>query len=142
MDTYIINGKEVEFNTSGVYEMRLFNAEFKRANSILEARNDNGEDELDFVIEKFEAIIDFFDAVLGEGTVKQCFGLRPDSFDLMNAYAQFVKDVPEKFQEATKRLNVVRPATEPLMNREQRRAAEREARRQAIREQVKADGET
>ena len=143
MDTYIINGTEVEFNTSGVFEMKLFNAEFKRTNGILEAQNKGGKDDFDFILEKFDAITDFFDTVLGEGTVKKCFGLRPDSFDLMNAYAQFVKDVPEKFQAATKRLDFgVAPVNAATMNREQRRAAEREARRQAIRNQVKANGET
>ena len=143
METYRINGVEVEYDTFDLVNLELFQQEAaalsRRANEI---RIDETGDPAAFLREMCEGVLDFFDLVVGEGTARKCFGTRPNVKTLTEAFRQFVADVSA--ETAAFRLEnggedgpfPAAPAAPP-MNREQRRAAERARKRQEAEERLR-----
>lgn len=124
METYIVNGVAVEYDTFDLVNMELFGTEVERlkdfADSIKGKRYETFADSVSDLREMCEGIKDFFDCVVGEGTSEKVFGDRVNALDMTQAYNTFVDEVSAKMLDGF---------SAPTMNREQRRAAEREQRR-------------
>ena len=124
METYIVNGVSVEYDTFDLVNMELFGTEVERlkdfADSIKGKRYETFADSVSDLREICEGIKDFFDCVVGEGTSEKVFGDRVNALDMTQAYNTFVDEVSAKMRDGF---------SAPTMNREQRRAAEREQRR-------------
>ena len=124
METYIVNGVAVEYDTFDLVNMELFGTEVERlkdfADSIKGKRYETFADSVSDLREMCEGIKDFFDCVVGEGTSEKVFGDRVNALDMTQAYNTFVDEVSAKMRDGF---------SAPTMNREQRRAAEREQRR-------------
>lgn len=127
MDAYIVNGVSVEYDTFDLVNMELFGTEVERlkdfADSIKGKQYETFADSVSDLREMCEGIKDFFDCVVGEGTSEKVFGTRVNALDMTQAYHNFVAEVSSRMQ------NGFSAPVAPAMNREQRRAAEREQRR-------------
>lgn len=127
MDTYIVNGVSVEYDTFDLVNMELFGTEVERlkdfADSIKGKQYETFADSVSDLREMCEGIKDFFDCVVGEGTYEKVFGTHVNALDMTQAYYNFVAEVSARMQ------NGFSAPVAPAMNREQRRAAEREQRR-------------
>ena len=127
METYIVNGVAVEYDTFDIVNMELFGTEVERlkdfADSIKGKQYETFADSVADLREMCEGIKDFFDCVVGEGTSEKVFGTCVNTLDTTQAYHNFVAEVSARMQ------NGFSSPVAPAMNREQRRAAEREQRR-------------
>lgn len=136
MDTYIVNGVSVEYDTFDLVNMELFGTEVERlkdfADSIKGKQYETFADSVSDLREMCEGIRDFFDCVVGEGTSEKVFGTRVNALDMTQAYHNFVAEVSARMQ------NDFSAPAAPAMNREQRRAAEREQRRAEATARVEA----
>ena len=136
MDTYIVNGVSVEYDTFDLVNMELFGPEVARlkdfADSIKGKQYNAFADSVADLREMCEGIKDFFDCVVGEGTSEKVFGTRVNALDMTQAYHNFVAEVSARMQ------NGFSAPVAPAMNREQRRAAEREQRRAEATARVEA----
>ena len=127
METYIVNGVSIEYDTFYLVNMELFGTEVERlrdfADSIKGKTYETFADSVADLREMCEGIKDFFDCVVGEGTSEKVFGTRVNALDMTQAYHNFVAEVSARMQ------NGFSAPVAPAINREQRRAAEREQRR-------------
>lgn len=133
METYIVNGVSVEYDTFDLENMTLFISEVERMSNFADStkgkKYDDFSESVADLCEMCEEIKDFFDCVVGEGTADRVFGNCVTSMDsvlsMVMAYHNFVAEVSE-------RINNISPGEAPVVptsNREQRRAAAREQRR-------------
>lgn len=130
MEKYIINGVEVEYDTFALSNIELLEAESTRVNELISrAVGSNSAKELRIMC---EAVLDFFDAIMGDGTSEKIFGRNEDVFDLIGGFYEFSAKVKEETAIRAAKLKelVQRGKTDQGMNREQRRAAERAKRRE------------
>ena len=136
METYIVNGVSIEYDTFDLVNMELFGTEVERlkdfADSIKGKTYETFADSVADLREMCEGIKDFFDCVVGEGTSEKVFGTRVNALDMTQAYHNFVAEVSAKMQ------NGFSAPVAPAINREQRRAAEREKRRAEAKEKAEA----
>ena len=136
METYIVNGVAIEYDTFDLVNMELFGTEVERlkdfADSIKGKTYETFADSVADLREMCEGIKDFFDCVVGEGTSEKVFGTRVNALDMTQAYHNFVAEVSAKMQ------NGFSAPVAPAMNIEQRRAAEREKRRAEAKEKAEA----
>lgn len=132
METYIINGQEVEYDTFELSNMELFDSEVRRIEAAvrgLDPQRAADGDYLAVLREQADNIMDFFDTVISEGTSRKVFGGKVNIRDLSQVYRAFTQDVLQK-----QRTAFAVPSTPHASgNREQRRAAERAQRRAAAR---------
>lgn len=133
METYLINGQEVEFDTFDLVNLELFDSEVKR---IAAVNRQEAPSDFSYMREVCESIRDFFDCLCGEGTSEKCFGRRMNAKELLDAYARFVQDVHDTVQEYQASYEGTDGPAEAPVNREQRRAMERQKRRQEARERA------
>ena len=137
MEAYIVNGQELAFDTFDLVNMELFESEVQRIAAIERKQADN---DFAYVREVCEGICDFFDTLVGEGTAEKCFGGRRNAKELLDAYTRFVMDVQEKtlaaFAEYGAAVSGYEGAAPDPVNREQRRAMERQKRREEARQRA------
>jgi len=125
MEKYIINGVEVEYDTFDLENMELYDSEVRRiAEASDSMKNATGENYLQFVRSVCDDIMDAFDTLIGEGASKKIFGGRVNVKVIPMAWRGFMRDVGKQMASIGEENGDVIP-----MNREQRRAAEREKRR-------------
>lgn len=139
MEKYIINGHEVEYDTFDLENMELFDGEVRRVSASAEEMQKNATEAnyLQYARTVCETIMDAFDVLIGEGTSKKVFGGRINVYAIRNAWSQFILDVRAEMKNFGRA-----SAVAPQMNREQRRAAEREQRRAEARAKIaKRDAE-
>ena len=130
METYIINGIEVEYDTFDLVNMEVYRDEVKRVAALHELSNNVTEDNyVEIIREMCECVMDAFDTIIGEGTSERLFGGKVNAKTVPNAWNDFVRAVAEVMNGAY---------TAAPMNREQRRAAERAERRAAAQKRVEA----
>lgn len=128
MDTYIINGHEVEYDTFDLDNMEICDNEIRRiAEAAKAVKNINGGNYISIIRAQCEDIQDAFDAILGEGMARQIFGERLNAQDILSAYAKFVQDINAR------RKTLAETLTPAPANRAQRREAERAQRRETAR---------
>lgn len=144
MDKYIINGVEVEYDTFDVTNMEIYGAEVQRL-AELGKNLERSEAKADYfsavqTLKTFsEEVLDAFDCILGEGSSRKIFGDKVNVKAIMNAYGEFT-DAVNKATRTMFGAEDPKPAGHQpeIMNREQRRAAEREKRRAEAAERAKA----
>lgn len=129
MEKYIINGVEVEYDTFDLVNIELMENEKDRLRELGEQKkNCSSVQDLRILC---EAVIDFFDTVIGEGTSQKVFGGKMNVKDIFNSYAAFLSDVERQgaLLHGGKKETL-------QMNRDQRRAAEREKRRKEAKAKI------
>lgn len=132
METYSINGVEVEYDTFDLVNMEVYRDEVKRVADLSELAKDvTTENYIEIIREMCEGVMDAFDTIIGEGTSNLLFGGKVNAKTIPAAWAEFTQAV-------AKVMNTDIPGAESNvpMNREQRRAAERAARREAAKKRV------
>lgn len=135
MDTYIINGVEIEYDTFDLVNMEVYRDELKRVAKLAElTKAVTADNYIEIIREMCEGVLDAFDTIIGEGTSELLFGGSLNAKTIPEAWQEFTTAVSEKMnaQGGSNAGNVV------ALNREQRRAAERAARREAAKERVEA----
>lgn len=142
METYIVNGKEIQYDTFEAANIELYLSEVKRISDSANAAKAAGTDSVSAMREHCFYIMDFFDAVVGEGTAETLFGGAVNIRDVANAFKDFTESVNRNMTELastisrgtqgiTQQNNVIRYSSSAgAANREQRR---REARDRAAR---------
>lgn len=143
METYVINGVDVQYDTFDLVNLELYDAEVKRVAGDAKRIDPDaltGSNAMGYVREVCDSILDFFDTLCGDGTSARCFGNRVNVKILLEAYQKFILDVNEAAGSLDMRLDAAPtvPVADPPANRELRRAAEREGRRKEARERAKA----
>ena len=130
METYIINGIEVEYDTFDLVNMEVYRDEVKRVAALHELSNNVTEDNyVEIIREMCEGVMDAFDTVIGEGTSELLFGGKVNAKTVPQAWHDFKTAVIANMNS----VDVAEP-----MNREQRRAAARAERRAAAQKRVEA----
>ena len=139
METYLINGREVEFDTYDLVNMELFQSQAAELSRLAGEVLSDGENPVAAIRAMCEGVMDFFDLVIGEGTSELCFGSRPNVKVLVEAFRKFVEDVNAetvRFRENNAAAEIP-PVHAPDLNREQRRAAERARKRKEAEERLR-----
>lgn len=144
METYIINGVEVEYDTFDVTNMEIYGAEVQRL-AELGKKLERSDAKMDYfsavqTLKTFsEEVLDAFDCILGEGSSRKIFGDKVNVKAIINAYGKFTDAVNNATSTMFGSENP-KPAGHPPenMNREQRSAAERAKRRAEAADRVKA----
>lgn len=114
MEKYIVNGHEIEYDTFDLDCMEAYEREARKIDDLL-ASIDTKKMSNNYVAvlrEVAESVLDFFDAVLGEGMAREIFGERTNFRDIKNGYRDFTQSVIKVMEED---MNTA--------NRAQRRAA-------------------
>ncbi len=119
MEKYIINGVEVEYDTLEVENMAIFDSEGRRIADFIKGMKSSSS--IESLREYVEQVHDFFDTVIGEGTSEKVFHGKNNVKEARDALMKFFDDVSSTT--TNEMINV------PTMNREQKRAAERQKRR-------------
>lgn len=122
MDTYRINGVEVEYDTFDLDNMERLEEAVNRVQddvNAIQAKARDGESPMKLLREQANVFLDFFDDVLGDGSARKIFGDRVNIRDIATGYREFTEAVGE--QQGTLR-EAISPARQ---NREQRRARNR-----------------
>lgn len=133
METYIVNGKEIQYDTFDLVNMEVYRDECKRVSEgTAEAQRKFHDGDMDYVEcirEMCELAMDALDTICGEGTSEILFGGKVNAKTVPESWKEFTGAVAETLGESSGHSG---------MNREQRRAAERSARREAARQRVEA----
>ena len=133
METYIINGIEVEYDTFDLVNMEIYRDEVKRVAELAElSKNVTVDNYVEIIREMCEGVMDAFDTIVGEGTSELLFGGRVNAKTVPQAWNDFTKAVAYNIEGSGVNSAGV------TMNREQRRKAERERRREEARKRVAA----
>ena len=131
MDTYIINGVEVELDTFDAVTLDLMVSEADILSNAEDKFKREAEEGRPNFTEYADAIRDFFDVLIGEGTSEKCFG---KSRNIMVLHQEAIGFASALYYKVAG-MQAVEPAVKesPVvnLNREQRRAKEREERRKA-----------
>ena len=137
METYIVNGKEIQYDTFDVVNIELYLSEVKRISDGANAAKAAGADVMSAMREQCFNIMDFFETVIGEGTAGALFGGSVNIRDVAQAFKDFTQSVNRNMTELAgvisvegtpvQRPDVVRyTASAGAANRAQRRAAARD----------------
>lgn len=136
MDIYTINGVEVEYDTFDLANMELYDSEVKRIAeeaAELNAVPVTDSNYLGILRDKCALIMDAFDCILGEGTSEKLFHGRLNVAVILDSYREFTSAVAARvasFGSSYAPAAAAPEAAELPMNREQRRVAERQKRRE------------
>lgn len=127
MSIYKINGHEIEYDAMDLQNLELYYSESKRLTE--SAAPVEGEDLFLTFKNQCNAILDFFDTVVGDGTAETLFGGSLNVKEILTAYKDFSTAVNQEVVGVTGILNNS-TNNRPLVinNRESRRAAERQKR--------------
>lgn len=133
MEKYTINGHEFEYDTFDLVNIELMGNEFERIKE--EGQKSSG---LMSFRNMCKSVMDMFDLLIGEGTSKIAFGDRINVKEVLEAFASFSKEVTEAINGIGSDLK--KSVETPAMNREQRRAEEREKKRAEAKARVESRG--
>ena len=111
-EEFTINGHTVEFDPFDLDNLEQYLAERRVKRE--------GESAIDTLRRLCDLIMDFFDALIGDGTSRDIFGERTNVKALMNGYRDFCAAVNAKLAEYTKEVSA--PPPMQATNRAQRRA--------------------
>lgn len=121
MERFTVNGKEVEFNP---FDLDAMEAYMDGAALVEEQRKTGPADEgpVDALRRVCNAIMDFFDDLLGEGKARELFGQRVNVKDIFEGYRAFTTQVNGCISAYSKDLSGgAQTAAVVPMNRAQRR---------------------
>lgn len=136
MEKYKVNGVEVEYDTFDLVNMEVYRDEVQRVAALADLAKDvTVENYIDIIREMCEGIMDAFDTIIGEGTSEKLFGGRVNAKIVPAAWAEFTQAVANMMN-----TDIPGAGSNMPVNREQRRAAERVARREAAKKRVEERG--
>lgn len=121
MERFTVNGKEVEFDP---FDLDAMEAYMNGAALVEEQRKTDPADKapVDTLRRVCNAILDFFDDLLGEGKARELFGQRVNVKDIFEGYRAFTTQVNDCISAYSKDLNGgAQPAAVVPLNRAQRR---------------------
>lgn len=121
MDTYSINGVEVEYDTFDMDAMQARIEELTVVDAV-DKETVEGEDIFARLRRLCEARLDFFDAVLGDGMAEKIFGHKVNAQAIMRGFEDFNRGVNDHIAQLPAVAKGTRPVPAPV-NRAQRRAA-------------------
>lgn len=143
METYNINGVEIQYDTFDLVNLELYTngvteiAEVgKRVKEMIQ--EDPAKNGVKAIRMMCNAFMDFFDVLCGEGTSKKCFGDNVNARDIINAYAKFCEEVSATINSMKVDLT---PSTSPVIVDDFERRAEKRAKLRAEAEQRVKDRE-
>lgn len=95
MERYVINGKEVDYDTFDIENMEIYDREVRKVDEAVKSvdTKNMGDDYIAVLRDLAETILDFFDAVLGDGMAREIFGERTNIRDIKNGYRDFTQAV-------------------------------------------------
>lgn len=95
MEKYIVNGHEIEYDTFDLDNMEAYDREARKVDdAVKDIDPKNMPDDYVSVLRGLaETILDFFDAVLGDGMAREIFGDRTNIRDIKNGYRDFTQAV-------------------------------------------------
>lgn len=135
METYDINGHQIEYDIWDQINLELFESERKhtleRMDQLENALTD--ENAISALREICETVRDFFDVILGEGSSDEIFGTRMNAVRESAAMVKFVDDVSKTLAHPP-----IASSAAQTMNRQQRRERERAAEREKRRMEAAA----
>lgn len=121
MERFTVNGKEVEFDPFDLDAMEVY---MDGTALVEEQRKTDPADKgpVDALRRVCNAILDFFDDLLGEGKARELFGQRVNVKDIFEGYRAFTTQVNDCISAYSKDLNGgAQPAAVVPLNRAQRR---------------------
>lgn len=118
METYVINGITLEYDTFDLEAMERRQRELEVVNEVCKQENGNVYGKIRNVC---NAMLDFFDAVVGPGTAVKVCSERVNVKTINDAYRDFNNQVNKRLTEYKANFNT-QDAAQPHMNRAQRRA--------------------
>lgn len=121
MERFTVNGKEVEFDP---FDLDAMEAYMDGTALVEEQRKTDPADKgpVDTLRRVCNAILDFFDDLLGEGKARELFGQRVNVKDIFEGYRAFTTQVNDCISAYSKDLNGgAQPAAVVPLNRAQRR---------------------
>lgn len=101
MEKYVVNGVEFTYDTFELENVDAWEKENRRVQEVVEEMGRNTRQEggaVDSLREGCYAILDFFDAVVGEGTARSVFGERVNVRDIFAGYQSFSQQVTAQMQ--------------------------------------------
>lgn len=133
METYTINGVQVEYDIFDITNFELYSSEAERVKAVANGEYSNDGER---VRTYMDSVLDFFDTVLGEGASEKIFGdNRRNIRCVIDGFTVFISAVNETigswghtYDDMVKVQDYNQ--TDKKMNREQRRAADRQKRRE------------
>lgn len=143
METYNINGVEIQYDTFDLVNLELYTngvteiAEVgKRVEEMIQ--EDPAKNGIKAIRIMCNAFMDFFDVLCGEGTSKKCFGDNVNTRDIIDAYAKFCEEVSATVSSMKVDSN---PPSSPSIMDDSRLRAEKRAKLRAEAEQRVKDRE-
>lgn len=112
MERYTVNGHEIEYDTFDIDNLEIYDRETRRIEEMVKGVRADSENYVSVLREICNAVLDFFDTVVGEGTAHDIFGDRVNFRDIIKGFREFSDGVAKEMREAM-----------PGANRETRRHA-------------------
>lgn len=120
MERFVVNGAEVEFDPFDLDAMETYMAGVNRVDAERRVKQAS-ESPIAQLRRACNAILDFFDDVLGEGKSEELFGTRVNVKTIFGGYCEFTTRVNACIQEYTKDISTAQAAAAAPPNRAQRR---------------------
>lgn len=138
MKTYIVNGKEIQYDPYNPVNIELFHSEVKRIADYARKAQENPENisVMDFLHSQSNEMMEFFDTVVGEGTTSAIFGADTSLQDIADAYKGFAEEVTKDLTKLAAVLNSRVSNPNLLHYSPEAGAANREQRRREARERA------
>lgn len=121
MGKYVLNGKEIEFDVAELDNFERYEAGITKIGEELKQEHD-GETSSEKLRRMCNAILDYFDDVIGEGTSESIFKGRINIVEIRDAYDTFISAINAEMRDLSAKFGAEQVQH---MNRQQRRAAER-----------------
>lgn len=142
MEKYVINGREIEYDTFDQINLELFDSERRRALDKADELENclNEENAISSLRELCEVVRDFFDTVLGDGAALDIFGERRNAVKESSAMVKFIADVNSNMKKPQWTVEDIYEtfdvAETPVLNKQQRREQERKEAREKRRKEA------
>lgn len=122
METYVINGVEIQHDTFDVEAIALWDQEVDRVAEESQRPRKDGETPAAQLRRICQAMLDLFDRVCGEGTARAVFGDRVNIKAIYEGYTAFSQQINENIQGFAQEASVLFDEPAAQGNRAQRRA--------------------
>lgn len=120
MERFTVNGTEVEFDPFDLDVMEGYMAGLDRVDAERRVKQE-GESPVATLRRACNAILDFFDDMLGEGKAEELFGKRVNVKAIFDGYKEFTTQVNDCIRDYSKNISTAQTAAVVPLNRAQRR---------------------
>lgn len=123
MERFTVNGKEVEFDPFDLDAMDSYLSGLNNADSERRVKQE-GEAPVETLRRACNAILDFFDDLLGDGKAEELFGQKINVKTIFDGYSEFVSQVNACIGDYARTVHTAQTAPQTI-NRAQRREEKR-----------------